>query len=375
MEAWAWYTASTDPVVVSAGEIGTRGASFQAGVELIPGYHPSWQPYLGWAFQNIKDTGSNTIVFTPTWRLTYQNPPVIAPVPGQDPLWYDLTQMGLQAQQKGLEIAIHPVLSYNEDPGQWWQSAARDDGWWQSWFDRYQTFLLYHADLATQTGAKTFVVGDDSLLPALPGGTLANGSSSNLPADANERWHKLLASVRARYSGRLVWLVPYAGQLPPIPETVKTDVDMLYVRISAPLVETGPLKQEDLEAGFSALLDSDILKLQEATNLPIILGVQYPSVGGAYDGCVESGETCLPAGAFQRPAPVYPSTEIALTDQALVYSAALSALNQRSWIAGFYASGYYPAVELIDMSTSPRSKPASDVLRYWFPRLLGQVSQ
>jgi hypothetical protein len=375
VKEWAWLVLSTEPVVVSAGTIGARDANFQAGVEFLPGYHPSWQPYMTWAFQNVKEIGANTVMLTPTWHLTHKDPPVIAPVAGRDPLWFDLTQMAIQAQQKGLGITIHPVLRYPEDPQVWWQSAARDDGWWQSWFDRYHTFLLYHADLATQIGAKALVIGDESLLAALPGGTLADGSSSNVPGDINDRWHKLLVSIRARYSGKLVWMVPYAGKLPPVPDILKDDVDMLYIQISTPILTTDQPSQNDLEARLTAALDSDILKLQEQTNHPIILGLQFPSVSGAYDGCVDSSGTCLPSDAFLRPAPGYPSTQLSLNDQALVYSAALAAVNQRSWITGFYASGYFPPVELIDMSTSVRSKPAGDVLWYWFPRLLGQVAQ
>ena len=374
VNAWAWFDQVAEPVIVSGTKIAARDASFQAGVEFLPGYHPSWQPYFVWAFESIQGIGANTVMLTPTWRLTHKVPPVIAPVPGQDPLWFDLTKTAVQAQQKGLGIAIHPVLQYNEDPQKWWQSAARDEGWWQSWFDRYQTFLLYHADLATQTGAQTLVIGDETLIPALPGGTLVDGTSSNVPGDAGERWHKLLSNVRARYSGKIAWMVPYAGALPPIPEFIKEDVDLLYVQLAAPVIAADQASQAELEESITKILDTDILALQETTNHPIILGLQFPSVHGAFDGCVDSDGTCLPSDAFQRPAQKYASAELSFKDQALVYSAALTVINQRSWITGFYASGFYAPVELKDGSTSTRSKPAGDVLWYWYPRLLGKVA-
>jgi hypothetical protein len=271
-------------------------------------------------------------------------------------------------------VVIHPVLAYNGDPQQWWQSATRDEGWWQSWFDRYQTFLLYHADLAAQTDAKTLVIGDETILPALPGGTLADGAPSGVPGDAADRWRDMLSNVRARYTGKIAWMVPYTGSLPPTPEFIKDDVDLLYVQMATLVTTADQPTQADLEASFTEILDTDILKLQEATNHSIILGLQFPSTRGALDGCVENEGTCLPQGAFQRPARNNASAELSFKDQALVYSAALTLVNQRSWITGFYAADFYAPVELKDGSTSIRSKPAGDVLWYWYPRLLGKVA-
>lgn len=374
VKEWAWLKQASEPVIVSGAKIGARDASFQAGVEFLPGYHPSWQPYLVWAYQSVQEMGANSVMLTPTWHLTHQVPPVMEPVAGQDPLWFDLTQTVTQAQQKGLGVVIHPVLQYPGDPQQWWRTAARDDGWWQSWFDRYQTFLLYHADLATQTGAKVLVVGDSTIIPALPDGTLADGSSANVPGDAADRWHRLLASVRARFTGQIAWMVPYNDSLPSLPGFIKDDVDFLYVQISAPISKSDQPSQSELEENMTAVLDKKILKLQKATNHPIILGFRFPSMRGAFDGCVNSEGTCLPIDAFQQPARTFAPAELSYKEQVMAYSTLLTIISQRSWVSGFYASDYYPPVELKDFSTSIRGKPAGDVLWYWFPRLLGKVA-
>lgn len=370
VSSWAWYESQSQPATVSAASISARGSEFQAGVEWLPDYHPSWQPYLVWAVQNVQDMRGNMVMLAPTWHFTHQNPPVIEPVAGSDPLWFDLARISTQAQQKGIGLAIHPVLEYAGDPQQWWQDAARDDGWWQSWFDRYRTFLLYHADLAAQTGAKMLVLGDENLLPALPAGVLADGSPSGVPGDAPDRWRRLIAEVRSRYSGKLAWMVSCSGQLPPTPEFAG-ELDLLYVRITPPLIEADQPSQTDLEASIAAIFDEQILKLQEKTNQPVIVGLQMPSVSGAYDGCIDLDGNCLTAGAFEQAAPEFPADALALNDQAVAYNAVLSVINQRSWIAGFYTTGYLPVVEMKDLSTSVRSKPAADVLGYWYPRLLG----
>lgn len=372
VEAWAWSEAPGGPVVVSASPVTPRDNNFQAGVEWMPLSRPTWQPYLPQAFQNIRNLGANTVMLTPTWHVTHQNPPVMAPVPGYDPLWLDLSGMIRQAQQAGLKAALHPVLRYNVSPNDWWNSAARDEGWWQTWFARYQTFALYHADLATQTGIDVLVLGDETTLPALPGGLLSDGQPSNVPADAELRWRMLVAAVRSRYSGKLVWMLPYQGALPQTPDFF-SDVDMVYVQVNPPLMEGDDVSV--LDSAVSAIFDGDLLSLQEAANKPILLGLQVPSVSGALDNCIGMEGSCETAVPYQTPGyePISGASS-ALEQQAAAYSAFLSAVNQRSWISGFYASGYYPPAEITDLSVSVRGKPASDVLLYWYPRLLGQIN-
>lgn len=373
--SWAWENSAASQVVISGAPIQTRNGSFQAGVAFAPSYTPSVQAYSSGAVQTLKDIGANTAVLTPTWHLTNNTPPVMAPVTGQDALWLDLSSMITKAQNAGISMVIHPILRYNTDPDDWWQSAARDDGWWQTWFARYTTFLLYHADLATQTGAKALIIGDETVLPALPGGKLADGSLSNVPGDAEERWSKIIAAIRSRYSGKLIWMIPYHGALPEVPAVAKS-VDYLYVEVTPPLMDKDDPVQAEIEASVTALLDGDILKLQEESKLPVILGLQYPSVRGAFDGCVSAADGgCLPMETFLSPGLNIASVEQGLEDQAYAYSAFLSAIDQRSWIAGFYSAGYYLPVEVKDFSTSVRGKPAGDVLGYWYPRLTGQVSQ
>jgi hypothetical protein len=369
--AWAWMEGENEPVVVPATEIKARNAEFQAGVALAPGYHPGWQPHLGPAFQTIRDVGANAVIIAPTWRMTHQAPPVIEIVPGQDPLWLDLAQMANLAQKAGLSLTIHPVLQYDQDPAGWWSQAPRDDGWWQSWFDRYRTFLLYHADLAAQTGAKALILGDESILPALPGGTLADGSPSGVPGNAAARWERLIADVRTHYPGKLVWFMPYTGGLPAAPDFVAS-VDQLYVQIAPPIADSDKVSVAELETALATRIDRDILALQEQTNHPVLLGLLYPSTGGMLDGCAETGDGCLPSAAYKQPGFEFPGSEPAFKEQANAYGAVLSILNQRSWISGFYSAGYYLPASLRDYSTSVRGKPASDILWYWYARLLGR---
>ncbi len=369
--SWAWWQSPSQSVTVPANEVKPRGDLFLAGVEFVPAYRPGWQPYLIWGLENIKEMGGNSVILSPTWHWTNINPPVVEPVPGQDALWNDLTAQANLAHQRGLNIIYHAVTITSGQTGAWWQEAARDENFWQSWFDRYHTFLIYHADLATQTGAKVLVIGDDTVLPALPGGKLADGSSSNVPEDAASRWQAIIADVRMHYKGRLAWMISMDGQNNDLPEILK-NVDQAYVVVSAPLTTASPVDQTSLDASFAKLLDERVKPIQEKTNQPVLLGLLYPSAAGAAAGCVPSGGKCLPKSALMAVGAPAKDVQIDFDVQAQIYNAALSAINERGWVEGIFSSGYYPPVALKDASTSVRNKPAADVLWYWFPRLIGK---
>lgn len=370
IESWAWLDSKTDPVVIPPVDITPRDRSFTAGVEFLSDYHPSWHPFIGPALQNIHDIGSNTVIISPTWHITHQSPPVFEAIPGSDALWPDLTQMVTEAQRKGLGVVIHPVIRYSDNPAEWWQGATRDSDWWQSWFDRYRTFILHHADLAAQTGAKTLVIGDEDLLPALPGGILADGTSSNIPSDANDRWEQLITDIRSRYTGKLAWFVPYSGRYPGIPDFA-SELDSIYVQLMPPFLSTDMYTQADLEASFSNILDSDVLEMHEKWGQPIVVGLKIPSISGVIDSCVDSSNGCLSLSSFSMPGGEFSNTKLDLLVQADVHTAVLTVINQRPWISGFYSTGYFPPVSLRDNSISIHGKPASDVLWYWYPRFLG----
>ncbi len=83
---------------------------------------------------------------------------------------------------------------------------------------------------------------------------------------------------------------------------------------------------------------------------------------------------CLDFDLLAQPTADVPTTPLDLKEQEQVYNAILVALNERDWISGFVSRGYYPPAQLQDKSISVHGKPAGDVLWYWYPRLLGNIS-
>jgi len=333
--AWTWMEVAPPGTLVGSPVTG-RGAGFWAGVEFQPDYDPSWQFWMTSAVQNIQAIGSNWLVISPTWTVGRTAPFVFSPVPGHDPLWVDTTDTVNRARAANLNVALFPTPRLPMAVSDWWMSTPRDGTWWDAWFNRYQAYVLYHADLAARSGAGALILGGEWVSPALPNGKLPDGHSSSVPADAEQRWRSLLAETRQRYPGSIFWAIPYPGGFEAVPVFL-SDLDGIYMPWSAPL--SGSVLEMQAQAG--ALLDGDVHTFESTTQKPLVIALAYPSDN--------------------------------MQAQADVYQAMLAAVNERPWVDGFVSRGYYPPAALQDASTSIHGKPAADILWYWYPRLLGVV--
>jgi hypothetical protein len=376
VKAWAWWP-EVEPVTLVAVPVKKRQSSFWAGVEFQNAYQPNWQALYPTAMQSVQALGANTLVLAPTWTASSYNPLIFAPTPGKDPLWGDMLQMVQYGRAQNLNVAIYAAPRLLPSTPDFWLKAPRTPEWWNSWFERYRAFALYHADLATQSGAQALILGGETVFPALPGGTLADGSSSNAPADAETRWRNLLGEVRQRFTGQLLWAHRYpqgavgsGNTLQAAPAFIDR-FDAIYLLWSAPLAVNPTAGADALAAEAGRRMDSEVLPFLLAAKKPAVIAVDYPSAQGAATGCVPSGGGCLDWSALSRPYPDMPSAALDLKGQADLYQVMLQAINERDWLSGFVSRGYYPAVSLMDKSSSVRSKMTADLLWYWFPRLTG----
>ena len=367
IKEWAWIQPTVTPTPVNAGDIQPRGVSFLAGVELQPSYRPSWQPYISWGFDNIKHIGSSWVVIDPTWTATRINPPVFETVAGQDVYWQDLIQMVVWAQDKELNVGMFPTINFEQPVDQWWNASQNDISWWQSWFDRYRSFILHHADLAAQVRAGFLVLGDPQISPALPGGILPNGKPADLPADVEKKWKNLIAEVRTHYKGKIAWALPYAPGMENIPDFIN-DVDELYLLWSAKLSDSNTATTQELADTMGQLLDQDVAKLKDTYQKPVILAIDYAAVKSASQGCAMVNSNCVPFNSINVEKDQTSITPD-LAEQAKLYNAVLIAVNERPWVDGLVSRGFYPPVTLQDYSSSVNGKPAADMLWYWFSRM------
>ncbi len=304
--------------------------------------------------------------------MSTSNPLVFAPAPGSDPLWADVLQAVQYGRAQNLNLAIYATPRLNPSHVDFWFKAPRTPEWWNAWFERYRAFALYHADLATQSGAQALILGGEAVYPALPGGTLADGSPSGVPADADARWRAIMTEVRQRFTGQILWAHPYTGSpVRPAPSFID-QFYAVYLLWSAPLAANSSATVESMSNEVISKLDNDVAPFLLSIQKGVVIAVDYPSAQGVATGCVPAGGSgCLDWSGLARPYPDTPSAALDLKTQADLYQAMLQAINQRDWVGGFISRGYYPPVPLMDKSPSVRGKPAADLLWYWFPRLTG----
>jgi hypothetical protein len=300
---------------------------------------------------------------------------VLAPIPGKDSFWNDTYRMVTQARGLNMSVAIFPTPRFETTAEEFWASAPKNEDWWQTWFDHYRAFVVNYADLASQSGAQTLIMGGDWIEPALPGGTLSDGrTSSGVPSDAETRWKSVLTEVRSHFRGTILWALPYDQEYVDTPLGFLGDIDGIYLLWSLKLSDASNPSKTELTNEAGRLMDTNVSPLASLIGKPIIIAVAYPSVNGAANGCLADGEGgCLHWTQLSPPNPDVSSANVNLQLQADMYEAMLTAVNARQWVGGIVSRGYYPPTILQDKSASIHGKPAADLLWYWYPRLLGTI--
>ena len=374
ISAWAWLE-NTQPGDLVGTPVTVHQNDFMAGVELQPTQHPNWITSIPQALQNIQAIGSNTVILTPTWTYSDSFPLVLAPVPGKDAYWNDTHRMVTQARALNMNVAVFPTPRFSTNAEAFWASAPKNGDWWQTWFDHYRAFIINYADLAAQSGAQTLILGGDWIEPALPGGTLADGTtSSGVPSDAETRWKAILAEVRTHFRGRILWALRYDQEYVDTPLGFLSDIDGIYLLWSLKLSASSNPSKSDLADEAGRILDTNVSPLASLLGKPVIIAVAYPSASGSASGCLPDGQGgCLHWTQLSPPNPDASSLTLNLQLQADIYEAMLTAVNQRQWVSGFVSRGYYPPTILHDKSASVHGKRAADILWYWYPRLLGTI--
>ncbi|MDK1028745.1 MAG: hypothetical protein QGD96_05365 [Anaerolineae bacterium] len=374
VKEWAWLE-NTEPGNLVGVPVNIRQNSFVAGIELQPTLHPNWVTSMPQAMKNIQEIGSNYVILTPTWTYSKSTPLVLGPIPGKDSFWNDTFRMVTQARGLNMNVALFPTPRFEINADEFWGTVPKNNDWWQTWFDHYRAFVINYADLATQSGAQTLILGGDWIEPALPGGMLPDGTtSSDVPEDAETRWKSIIAEVRSHFHGTILWALPYEKEYVDTPLGFLNDIDGIYLLWSLQLSNSSNPTKAELINESGRLLDTNVSALASLMGKPIIIALAYPSADGAASGCLSNGEdACLHWTELSPPNPDVKSLAVNLQLQADIYEAMLTAINEREWVGGIVSRSYYPPTILQDKSASIRGKPASDIIWYWYPRMLGTI--
>lgn len=370
---WTWPQKTGNPSLVAT-DIPSRGTGFMAGVELQSYYEPNTPIFTPYALQNIQAIGSNWVILTPSWTYARTNPLIFSAQPGRDPFWSDTVTSVAQARAINLNVALFPQPRFATNMTDFWKNAPRDAAWWNSWFDHYRAFAVHYADLASRSGAQALIIGGDWITPALPAGTLPDGTPSGAPGDVEARWKNVIAEVRQHFRGNVIFALPYDNGAVVAPVNILKDADAVYLLWFAKLSDKPTPSKADMLAEAGRLLDDNISPIQIQVNKPFIIGLSYPSSTYSATGCIPNGSGgCLYWTALNRPSADLGSVNLDLQQQVDIYDAVFNAVNARSWVSGLVSRGYYAPVALQDKSASVHGKPAADLLWYWFPRLLGNI--
>lgn len=368
---WAWLEEQLPAPPPVPDDISPREGDFITGIEWMPGRIPQRPNRLLDVMKDLRSLHANSVVVTPTWTFTHQQPPVLEPKANQDALWPELDDVMESASSQGLQVALYPHPQFPSLGREWWQTASRDFGWWNSWFDQYRRFALHFADAAQTRDVEVLVLGGSWLAPALPGGKLPDGTPSGVPADAGLRWEKILKDVRARYDGTIAWAMPLPEK--PLKPRYLDQVDQVHL-LWSPVLSGEESTPESMVETAKERLQADVKPLWENwlrdQDQRLIISTAYPSAAGASKKCLKMvDEVCLSPASLSSPGAQISDVALDFEEQARSYSAIFSAIQDQEWITGLISRGYYPPVILHDLSISIHGKPAAAVVQSWFEQL------
>jgi len=366
VEAWQWL-AEPPPASGVLPPVNPR-PNFLAGFDFSDEWQPNQTPFYGEALKSLQAAGANWIAFTPRGTALRMSPvPAYALDPALAPLPAEWKPMVDQAHNSGLRVMLHPVTCHYTPYGacDYWNGVNFTADFWNAWFAAYQQHLLTQAEIATRSNVDMLVVGDFKLRPSFPG-------EPEAPPDAEARWRSLISNVRAHYRGVLAFELLMGQNVWPTPPNFLDAVDVIRVFWWSALSASNAAAVNDMAAAAGGLMDAQLLPLQQRFNKPVHINAAYYAADGAATQCLKRTDgQCYSFEDF-NPGGLDTPFALDLQEQADIYTALLTAVNERGWVSGFSSYGYNPVATLRDKSLSVRGKPAEAVLSAWYPKLQGR---
>ena len=136
----------------------------------------------------LAETGARDISLTVHWSQQNISSTEIAPDPRETRSDALILSLMRRARARGLRVMLFPILWLQEQAIGAWRGTIRPSDearWWAS----YRRFIFHYAQLAARGGAQLFSVGSE--LSSMEG--------------REQRWRQLIAEVRERFSGELIY--------------------------------------------------------------------------------------------------------------------------------------------------------------------------
>lgn len=337
--------------------------NFIMGVEFNANFSHSWQPYTGLSFIDLGVNNYNWVYYAPTWSYE-ESTDEIGFSPENDLFWSDHITNITYAKSAGFGVALLPRIHYQEANGAvLFDENYQDYFWWHTWFETYQRFILHYVQLAVQQNVDAFILGGEEIIPFLRPG------SHNLPSDLEPKMEELLNTIWTQYAGAIGVAIPFYSDPANLPDWVDM-VDFTYLELSPQLSASETPDLAALTQSAAQLIDSQVYNFYTSIQKPLILGLSVPSIDGTSKGCVSFDVHCNDLTNLDPQMADQQTQMVDVQAQADVYLALLRVINQRSWISGVIARGYFTPIQVHDFSASIHGKPAEEVLSYWADKML-----
>ena len=323
------------------------------GVEFLPDYQPSDLNRYRDSLTELKQSGFNWVIFTPTWKVSIvNNLPQVSPNIEQSMLMMDLADLIQLAKESGFTVGLYPRLDFSMDSAEWWKNSKRDALWWQQWYQEYERFAISYTQFAANYKVDQLILGGVDVTASLPGGVETTIDNKGTPKNADQLWEALLQKINQYYQGLILLALPIEeSELPEY--TFYDQIDGFYLQFQPPADISPSYDQQTVEN----TLNNIVVNLQRSMNdKQFFAGLNAPALSADDFACPSAD--CL----ISPRASAYATYPVELTAQLDFYRTYLSALSQRSWVQGISSRGFFPVVKLHDFSSSIYGKPAMQLL-------------
>lgn len=338
--------------VEEANSINTIGmqTSRLVGVELMPGYQPSFLSRYRQLPEELKKFGVNWLILTPTWTVVEKKGlPYLEFDAANSVLLSELAEIVALAKSSGFTVALYPQINFpGSSPQSWWENSEKSQLWWQQWYAEYERFVMSYSQFANVNSIDQLILGGSGVEASLPGALKTIGTNFGTPKTAEQLWSDLLEKVNTYYTGQLLFGIPADdGNL--MTYSFFDKVDGFYLAVSDK--DLAPYAYDQYSVG--TYLDSTVYAFYETVGKPFFFGMNAASLT-SHRADDETGSGLL-ISPFN---PQYGAGDVDLESQNYFYQVYTAVLAQRDWVSGISSRGFFPVLQLTDFSSSVYGKPA-----------------
>lgn len=366
ISSWNGWGLENEEPVLDVPEITTRGSDFITGFAISDVYNVYTPIHIETAYQNMVEVSANTVILPVKWTLSNLNPLVLGPTTGTNPLWKDLVLMIQKAQKNNLNVWLAPEIALSPVVIKQFVQDDYSNSYETQFSNIYKEFLFYTVDLANYMNVEGVIFPSDVRHSSV---TQNNENLSQLMIDTLSQNY---SDIQSRFSNKLFLSIV---DLTNSNNALLNQVDGFFITPRINLINSD-FVDENYETIIKNYLENQIYTNYSEFDKEIIIGVNYPSINGAEKGCIESDDQCLNFEVvnnldFQTAQSTF---DLNLNTQIELIHAMFSAINQLDWVDGIVSLEYNSQVAIMDHSSSVRGKPSAGVFWYWYPRLLGIIT-